>query len=118
MLKEKGDGKLAAFADLSAGLQLKQDFLALVEKQYGVRPKGVLGKDIKEVNDWVAQQTGRKVQGLLASNFPRNAGANAVSAAYFKGRPGSARRDYCSSSSQPSSLLLLLLLLVFKQGSG
>lgn len=73
---------------MSAGPQLKQEFLALVEKQYGVRPKGVLGKDVKEVNDWVAQQTGRKVQGFLASNFPRNSGVNAVSAAYFKGMSG------------------------------
>lgn len=74
---------------MSAGLRLKQEFLALVENQYGVRPKAVLGKDIKEVNDWVLQQTSRKVQGFLASSFPRNSGANAVSAAYFKGMSGS-----------------------------
>lgn len=72
--------------DVSPGLRLKQEFLSLVEKQYNVRPKAVLGKDIKEVNDWVSQQTGKKVQGFLTSNFPRNSGANAVSAAYFKGR--------------------------------
>lgn len=75
--------------DASVGLRLKQEFLALVEKQYNVRPKAVLGKDIKEINDWVSQQTGRKVQGFLASNFQRNSGANAVSAAYFKGRSDS-----------------------------
>uniref|UniRef100_H3CN11 Serpin domain-containing protein n=1 Tax=Tetraodon nigroviridis TaxID=99883 RepID=H3CN11_TETNG len=81
-----GKGLFAARLYLSRRLQLKQDFLALVENQYGVRPKAVLGKDLKEVNDWVSQQTGRKVQGFLASNFPRNSGANAVSAAYFQGK--------------------------------
>lgn len=40
-----------------------------------------------EVNDWVAQQTGRKVQRFLTKPFARspNPGVNAVSAAYFKG---------------------------------
>lgn len=93
--------------------------MALVEKQYGVRPKAMLAKDMKEVNDWVAQQTGRKVQGLLASSFPRNSGVNAVSAAYFKGRPGSPRLLLLFSALFfYSSSILLLLLLVFKQGSG
>lgn len=40
---------------------------------------------MKEVNDWVSQQTGRKVQQFLAKPFPRAAGVNAVSASYFKG---------------------------------
>lgn len=59
----------------------------MVEQQYGVRPKVLVGgaKDVKEVNDWVSQQTGRKVQQFLAKPFPRAAGVNAVSASYFKG---------------------------------
>lgn len=64
---------------------LKQAFLTTVEQQYGVRPKTVLGKDSKEVSDWVSQQTGRKVQNFLTTSFPKKPGANAVSAAYFKG---------------------------------
>lgn len=44
-------------------------------------------KDMADVNEWVAQQTGRKVQRFLTKNFARspNPGVNAVSAAYFKG---------------------------------
>ncbi|XP_051250833.1 pigment epithelium-derived factor isoform X1 [Dicentrarchus labrax] len=81
----------AARIYLARRLRLKQDFFALVEQQYGVRPKVLQGgsKDVKEVNDWVAQQTGGKVQRLLAAAFPRNAGGsgvNTVSAAYFKGK--------------------------------
>lgn len=70
-----------------AGLRLKPEFLTLVEQQYGVRPKALVGgtRDVKDVNDWVAQQTGRKVQHFLATSFPRNPGVNTVSAAYFKG---------------------------------
>lgn len=40
---------------------------------------------MKDVNEWVSQQTGRKVQHLLTKPFPRNPGVNTVSAAYFKG---------------------------------
>uniref|UniRef100_A0A8C8DVR7 Serpin domain-containing protein n=1 Tax=Oryzias sinensis TaxID=183150 RepID=A0A8C8DVR7_9TELE len=69
-------------------LRPKQDFIKAVEQQYGVRPKALMGgaKDVKEVNDWVSQQTGRKVQQFLAKPFPRAAGVNAVSASYFKGK--------------------------------
>lgn len=74
---------------MSAGLRLKPDFLTLVEQQYGVRPKALMGgtKDMADVNDWVAQQTGRKVQRFLTKSFARspNPGVNTVSAAYFKG---------------------------------
>lgn len=72
---------------LLAGLRLKQDFFTLVEQQYGVRPKPLLGgtKDVKEINDWVSQETGGKVQRFLASPLPRSSGVNAVSATYFKG---------------------------------
>lgn len=74
---------------MSAGLRLKPDFLTLVEQQYGVRPKALMGgtKDMADVNDWVAQQTGRKVQRLLTKPFARNPNpvVNTVSAAYFKG---------------------------------
>lgn len=98
---------------LSAGIRLKQEFLALVENQYGVRPKAVLGKDTKEVNDWVSQQTGRKVQAFLAANFPRAPGANAVSAAYFKGASGPPKPcSRCSFFSRPG------FVAVVKQGSG
>uniref|UniRef100_A0A3Q3X2D4 Serpin domain-containing protein n=1 Tax=Mola mola TaxID=94237 RepID=A0A3Q3X2D4_MOLML len=76
----------AARVYLSRRLRLKQEFLTLVEQQYGIRPKAVLGKNTKDVNDWVAQQTDRKVQNFLAAAFPQNPGVNAVSAAYFKGK--------------------------------
>lgn len=74
---------------MSTGLRLKPDFLTLVEQQYGVLPKALMGgtKDVADVNDWVAQQTGRKVQRFLTKPFGRspNPGVNTVSAAYFKG---------------------------------
>ncbi|XP_054481488.1 pigment epithelium-derived factor [Anoplopoma fimbria] len=68
--------------------RLKQDFFTLVEQQYGVRPKTLQGgnKDLKEINDWVSLETGRKVQRLLDKPFPQNSGVNTVSAAYFKGK--------------------------------
>ena len=58
-----------------------------MEQQYGVRPKTLQGgaKDMKEINDWVAQETGGKVQRLLSKPLPRNTGVNTVSGAYFKG---------------------------------
>lgn len=40
---------------------------------------------MKDVNEWVSQQTGRKVQHFLTKPFPRSPGVNTVSAAYFKG---------------------------------
>ncbi|XP_026213308.1 pigment epithelium-derived factor [Anabas testudineus] len=78
----------AARMYLARRLRLKQDFFTLVEQQYGVRPKALLGgaKDVKEINDWVAQETGGKVQRFLAKPLPRNSGVNTVSAAYFKGK--------------------------------
>lgn len=61
-----------------------------MEQQYGVRPKGLQGaaRDVNEVNSWVSQQTGGKVQSLLTSAFPRNFGVSTVSAGYFKGTSG------------------------------
>lgn len=58
-----------------------------MEQQYGVRPKALLGgsKDLKEINEWVSQETGGKVPRFLDKPLPRNSGVNAVSAAYFKG---------------------------------
>lgn len=58
-----------------------------MEQQYGVPPKAMQGgaRDVKDVNEWVSQQTGRKVQHFLNKPFPRSPGVNAVSAAYFKG---------------------------------
>lgn len=78
----------AARLYLARRLRLKQDFFALVEQQYGVRPKALLGgaKDVKEINDWVSQQTGGKVQRFLSKPLPRNSAVNTVSAAYFKGK--------------------------------
>ncbi|XP_069000078.1 pigment epithelium-derived factor isoform X2 [Embiotoca jacksoni] len=78
----------AARVYLARRLRLKQDFFGLVEQQYGVRPKVLLGgaKDVKEINDWVSQQTGGKVQRFLAKPLPRNVGVNPVTAAYFKGK--------------------------------
>uniref|UniRef100_A0A3Q1FR43 Serpin domain-containing protein n=1 Tax=Acanthochromis polyacanthus TaxID=80966 RepID=A0A3Q1FR43_9TELE len=73
---------------LARRLRLKQDFFALVEQQYGVRPKALLGgaRDVKEINDWVSQETGGKVQRFLSKPLPRNSAVNTVSAAYFKGK--------------------------------
>ncbi|XP_056266829.1 pigment epithelium-derived factor [Pseudoliparis swirei] len=68
--------------------RLKQDFFALVEQQYGSRPKTLQGgkKGTKDINDWAARQTGGKVQRFLNKPLPPNSGVNTVSAAYFKGR--------------------------------
>lgn len=67
-------------------MRLKLDYLNSVEKQYGVRPKALTGgsRDLKEINDWVKQQTGTKVDHFLSS-LPRNPGVVPVGAAYFKG---------------------------------
>lgn len=87
---------------LSAGLRPKPEFLTLVEQQYGVRPKGLAGgaKDAPDINEWVAQQTGRKVQRFLTKPFARspNPGVNPISAAYFKGSetpPQKGGPDHC-----------------------
>ncbi|XP_044077181.1 pigment epithelium-derived factor [Siniperca chuatsi] len=78
----------AARLYLARRLRLKQEFFPLVEQQYGVQPQALQGgtKDLKEINDWVAQETGGKVQRFLVKSLPRNSGVNAVSAAYFKGK--------------------------------
>ncbi|KAM8834675.1 pigment epithelium-derived factor isoform 2-T2 [Synchiropus picturatus] len=78
----------AARIYLARRLRLKQDFFQLVEQQYGVRPKPLQGgsKDVKEINDWVSQQTDAKVQRFLSKPLPRNSGVNTVSASYFKGK--------------------------------
>ncbi|XP_042354527.1 pigment epithelium-derived factor [Plectropomus leopardus] len=77
----------AARIYLARRLRLKQDFFGLVEQQYGVRPKALLGgNSMKDINDWVSQETGGKVQRLLTTPLPRNPGVNTVSAAYFKGK--------------------------------
>ncbi|XP_072230781.1 pigment epithelium-derived factor [Leuresthes tenuis] len=88
-VKAPGKGlRTAARLYMARRLRLKQDFFSLVEQQYGVRPKALLGgsKDVKDVNDWVSQQTERKVQQFLTQPLPRVAGINAVSAGYFKGK--------------------------------
>ncbi|KAM9728690.1 pigment epithelium-derived factor isoform 2-T2 [Menidia menidia] len=78
----------AAISQLSLGLRLKQDFFSLVERQYGVRPKALMGgaRDLKEVNDWVSQQTGSRVQQVLTAPLPRGGGVSAITAAHFRGR--------------------------------
>ncbi|XP_040006332.1 pigment epithelium-derived factor [Xiphias gladius] len=77
----------AARIYLARRLRLKQDFFTRVEQQYGVRPKALVGaKDVKEISDWVAKETGGKVQRFLDKPFPRNTGVNTVSATYFKGK--------------------------------
>ncbi|XP_071362403.1 pigment epithelium-derived factor [Trachinotus anak] len=88
-VKTPGKGlSTAARIYLARRLRLKQDFFPLVEQQYGVRPMALQGgsKDVKDINDWVSQQTGGKVQRFLAKPLPRNAGVNSVSASYFKGK--------------------------------
>lgn len=56
-----------------------------MERQYGVRPKAIMGgaKDMKEINGWVKQETGGKVDRLLTKPLPF--GVNTLGAAYFKG---------------------------------
>ncbi|XP_059206917.1 pigment epithelium-derived factor isoform X2 [Centropristis striata] len=91
LLSVKAPGKglsTAARLYLARRLRLKQDFFGLVEQQYGVRPKALQGgtKDQTDINDWVSQQTGGKVQQFQTKAFPRTPGVNTVSAAYFKGQ--------------------------------
>ena len=66
---------------------MKQEFFSLVENQYGVRPKALVGgaKDTKDINDWVKQQTGGLVERLLSRPLGRSPGVIPVSAAHFKG---------------------------------
>ncbi|XP_019727664.1 pigment epithelium-derived factor isoform X2 [Hippocampus comes] len=73
---------------LARRLRLKQEFFTAVEQQYGIRPKALQGgsRDTKDINDWVASETGNKVQRLLAKPLPKNPGVNAVAGAYFKGK--------------------------------
>ncbi|XP_029375259.1 pigment epithelium-derived factor [Echeneis naucrates] len=88
-VKTPGKGlSIAARLYLARRLRLKQDFFGLVEQQYGVRPKALQGgtKDLKEINDWVSQETGGKVQRFLTKGLPRVPGVNTMSAAYFKGK--------------------------------
>ncbi|KAL4608446.1 pigment epithelium-derived factor [Arapaima gigas] len=78
----------AARICLERKLRLKLDYLNAVEKQYGVRPKALMGgaRDLKEINEWVRQQTGGKVDRFFRAALPRGAGAMPLGAAYFKGR--------------------------------
>ncbi|KAK0135555.1 Pigment epithelium-derived factor [Merluccius polli] len=88
-IKAPGKGlSTAARIYLSRKLQLKQAFLGVVETQYGVRPKALTGtgKDLREINEWVKQQTGRNVANFLAKALPRIVGVNLVGAGYFKGK--------------------------------
>uniref|UniRef100_G3NAX2 Serpin domain-containing protein n=1 Tax=Gasterosteus aculeatus aculeatus TaxID=481459 RepID=G3NAX2_GASAC len=64
-VRTPGKGLSTAARIYMARRRVKQDFLSLVEQQYGVRPK---------------------VQRLLEKPLPSNSGVNLVSAAYFKGK--------------------------------
>lgn len=87
-VRTPGKGLITAARIYLARRRVKQDFFTLVEQQYGVRPKALLGgsRDMKEINDWVSQETGGKVQRFLAKPLAPNSGVNTVSAAYFKGK--------------------------------
>ncbi|KAI1903262.1 hypothetical protein AGOR_G00025400 [Albula goreensis] len=78
----------AARVYLDKKMRIKLEYLNAVEKQYGVRPKALMGgaRDQREINDWVKQQTGSKVDRFLSSPLPRNAGVVPLGAAYFKGQ--------------------------------
>lgn len=78
----------AARLYLSRRLRLKQEFFSLVEQNYGDRPKALQGgaKDQKEINEWVSQQTGAKVQKILTKALPRSPGVSTITAAHFKGK--------------------------------
>ncbi|KAJ7996056.1 hypothetical protein DPEC_G00233120 [Dallia pectoralis] len=89
-LKTPGKGlSIAARVYLARRLRVKPEYLDLVEKQYGVRPKAVTGggpKDVNDINSWVKQQTDGKVNGFLSKPLARNSGVFPVGAAYFKGK--------------------------------
>ncbi|CAL8363797.1 unnamed protein product [Lota lota] len=80
--------KTAARIYLARRLRLKQDFFGVVEKQYGVRPQALTGgtKDVKDINNWVKQQTGNTIDNFLAKALPRSAGVNLIGAGFFKGK--------------------------------
>uniref|UniRef100_W5LQV1 Serpin domain-containing protein n=1 Tax=Astyanax mexicanus TaxID=7994 RepID=W5LQV1_ASTMX len=73
---------------LARRLRLKMEYLNAVEKQYGERPQTLMGgaRDLKTVNDWFKQQTGGKVDRVLATALPRNSAVVPVGAAHFKGK--------------------------------
>uniref|UniRef100_A0A8C7JWI7 Serpin domain-containing protein n=1 Tax=Oncorhynchus kisutch TaxID=8019 RepID=A0A8C7JWI7_ONCKI len=88
-LRAPGKGlSIAARVYLARRLRLKQEYFGVVEKQYGVRPKTLMGgaKDVNEINDWVKQQTGGKVDRFMSKALGRNSGVVPLGAAYFKGK--------------------------------
>uniref|UniRef100_A0A667YIX8 Serpin domain-containing protein n=2 Tax=Myripristis murdjan TaxID=586833 RepID=A0A667YIX8_9TELE len=78
----------AARIYLARRLRLKQDFFSVVERQYGVRPKALMGgaRDVKEINDWVKQETGGAVERFLSGSLPRGSAVNTITASHFKGK--------------------------------
>lgn len=78
----------AARIYLARRLRLRQDFFSTVEKQFGERPKALMGgaKDVKDINDWVKKKTGGMVDRFLSKPLGRNPGVILVGAAYFKGK--------------------------------
>uniref|UniRef100_A0A4W5LJC3 Serpin domain-containing protein n=1 Tax=Hucho hucho TaxID=62062 RepID=A0A4W5LJC3_9TELE len=88
-LRAPGKGlSIAARVYLARRLRLKQEYFGVLEKQYGVRPKALMGgaKDVNEINDWVKQQTGGKVDRFMSKPLGRNSGVVPLGAAYFKGK--------------------------------
>uniref|UniRef100_A0A8C7S5F6 Serpin domain-containing protein n=1 Tax=Oncorhynchus mykiss TaxID=8022 RepID=A0A8C7S5F6_ONCMY len=88
-LRAPGKGiSIAARIYLARRLRLKPEYFEVVEKQYGVRPKALMGgaKDVNEINDWVKQQTGGKVDRFMSKPLGRNSGVVPLGAAYFKGK--------------------------------
>ncbi|XP_076836216.1 pigment epithelium-derived factor [Brachyhypopomus gauderio] len=73
---------------LARRLRLMPEYLNAVEKQYGERPQVLLGgpRDLKSVNEWFKQQTGGKVDRVLATPLTRNSLMVPVGASYFKGK--------------------------------
>uniref|UniRef100_A0A4W5LJ44 Serpin domain-containing protein n=1 Tax=Hucho hucho TaxID=62062 RepID=A0A4W5LJ44_9TELE len=87
-LRAPGKGLSIAARVYLARLRLKQEYFGVLEKQYGVRPKALMGgaKDVNEINDWVKQQTGGKVDRFMSKPLGRNSGVVPLGAAYFKGK--------------------------------
>ncbi|XP_029468281.1 pigment epithelium-derived factor [Rhinatrema bivittatum] len=79
--------KTASRILLERKLRPKLDFLNLVEKFYGARPKVLSGNprlDLQDVNSWVQQQTGGKILKFL-KEIPSQVNILLLSAAAFRG---------------------------------
>ncbi|KAG7264349.1 hypothetical protein CRUP_020874 [Coryphaenoides rupestris] len=63
--------KTAARIYLARRLKVKPEFLTAVEKQYGTRPNSLkaTNKDLRDINDWVKQQTANGVVRFLTKSL-------------------------------------------------